>query len=118
MKFLFAAHSGGILASVALIKFQANGIGFYPKLAVSSFILGILLTAFLLIRMLFRMYAIDKAWHKNIDYWYKGTINWGELNDRDDVLTNNDKIEFTLAIASFIVFITGALSGIAAVWCN
>ncbi|SDZ90859.1 hypothetical protein SAMN05216562_1144 [Microbulbifer marinus] len=116
IKFLFAAHSGGILAIAALIKIQSSDFGIYHKAALTFFMIGLMTTAVLLLRMLFRMYSIDKAWNKNTDYWYEGSINWGELNQRDETLTQNDKVEFTLGGISFIVFLLGAVSGITAIW--
>ncbi len=116
LKFLFAAHSGGILAVAGIIKIQQMGVTFYPKIALTCFVLGLLITALLILKMLFRMYAVDKAWHKNTDEWYEGSINWGELNRRDENLTENDKAEFILATISFVIFLLGALAGTAAIW--
>lgn len=116
IKFLFAAHSGGIIAVAAIIKIQESSVGTLSKIALTSFVVGLLLTAILLLKMLLRMYKVDKAWHKNSNRWYKEEISWGELNDYDEALTKNDKLEFSLAITSFTIFSSGAVCGVFSMW--
>jgi hypothetical protein len=116
LKFLFAAHSGGIIAVAGIVKIQASEVDIFSKIALTCFVIGLLATAILLLKMLFRIYVVDKAWQKNSDLWYKGKISWGELNLRDEFLTENDKTEFFLAVISFFIFLAGAASGILAMW--
>lgn len=116
IKFLFAAHSGGILAVAGIIKIHEQGLNLYTKAALTCFVVGLLVNAFLVLKMLFRIYAVDKAWHKDIDAWHEGEICWGELNARDVARTEKDKLEFLLALGSFFIFFTGAIFGVITIW--
>jgi hypothetical protein len=90
--------------------------GTFTKVSLTCFVIGLLVTAIILLKMLFRMYAVDKAWHENSNLWYEGQISWGELNERDDLLAEDDKSELSMAVISFIIVLVGAACAVTAIW--
>lgn len=114
-KFLFVANSGGILAVAGVIKID-DGYVLSTKIAISCFVLGLIMASLLLLWLLYRTYSLDRQWTKNTDLWYENSIDWGELNERDDRLTATDTLEFLLVILSFCGFLFGALSGVVSIW--
>ena len=109
IKTMIAFNAVGIATLVSLLSTNILDLNLWFIYSISLFLLGFIICIYLMIRLLFRLYLIDKAWDKNSDSWYKGELTWGELNNIDKKLTKNDTVEFILIIIGFLFPILGCI---------
>lgn len=112
-KYLITANSGGI---IAILTYLHSLSGNQPtpskiKLSLLCFVIGLICISIVLFWVYYRVWKLDNKYKKDMRLFYENQISIFELRRRDNERTESDKVEYSLAIISFLAFITAIISG-------
>jgi len=111
-KYLILANSGGILATLTYLQSLTNTApSTYIKTSITLFVIGLILISVALFWVYYRAWDIDNKYRQEMSRFYTNDISIIELRRRDNERTKSDKVEYVLAVLSFLSFVVAIISG-------
>jgi hypothetical protein len=112
LKYLFLTNSGGAIATLSFLGASPSSINMcYTKLALSLFILGVVLVGISTAKTFHHMSDISKAWKADVDHYYSDKVTWDYLYAQDKLRAVPSKWDYAIPYASFGCFIFGCILG-------
>ncbi|NNU42553.1 hypothetical protein [Ramlibacter montanisoli] len=81
------------------------------KVALSLFILGVVLVGIATAKTFHHMRNLFDAWKVDVDKYYADKATWDQIQDEDDKRAVTDWWDYTIPYASFACFIGGCVGG-------
>ena len=110
--FLFLVNAGGAAATLSFLGTSITvRTMLMPKVALSCFVVGLLLVGVL---RAFRVHDYQKAfdsWHRDYNSFLVGELTWKQFVERDDVLSETSVWEYIIGYGSFACIFAGAVAG-------
>ncbi len=117
VKFLFLTNSGGAIASLSFLGTVTNQ-NLWAKLALVSFIVGILFVAVIIARAHKHMSNLFEGYQKDVDLFYKDMLSVDELYKNDSKRVESFSWEYLFPYTSLGCFISGCALGGFGLFCS
>jgi len=118
VNYLMLTNAGG---AVAVLSFMASDkvremAG--PRIALSCFAAGVIVTGILVAKQLHRFEGIFKGYMTDSTRYLTDQIEWDTLTTRDEDRTQPSFMDYGLGYAAFILFIAGCVAGALSLFCG
>lgn len=111
--YLTLTNAGGAVAMLSFLGANRDLRDLLPpKLALGSFVLGIVFVGVLHARMFHHVENIFANWRKAVRIYYDDQIDWEDMTATDDNLSYNTRLEYLAGYISFGCFIVGVVIGV------
>ncbi|MFZ2641419.1 MAG: hypothetical protein WA117_10510 [Verrucomicrobiia bacterium] len=112
LKFLFLTNSGGAAAALSFIGTSEKiRVMFYPRLALCSFVLGVILVGVMHAVIYHHMKRLYDRWREEGDQYLEDKLDWEALIANDGARWKGRKVDAVLGYIAFFCFIVGCLLG-------
>lgn len=112
LKYLLLTNSGGAIATLSFLGAAPSAIGMTgAKIALSLFVLGVVLVGVATAKTFHHMSSIFEKWKADVENYYADSITWAHLQNEDRKRAVTDWWDYAIPYASFGCFIIGCVAG-------
>ena len=112
VKYLLATNSGGAVAVLSFLGASAKARSLTgPAVALSLFLLGVVLVGVFHAYQYHRMSNLFLGWKKDSENYFAYKINWDLLTEEDEKRTKPSRFAYALCYGAFLSFIVGCICG-------
>jgi hypothetical protein len=112
LKYLLLTNAGGAIATLSFLGAAPGAIGMMgAKIALSLFVLGVVLVGVSTAKTFHHMSSIFETWKTDVESYYADAITWRHLQDEDRKRAVTHWLDYAIPYASFACFIIGCIAG-------